>query len=95
MRPGAFGPTTAWEDTRMPVNHRPTPPEGDEPCQPIGTFVKDRGDGHPMERVAYTPSDVVALTFDGWQPRGDTAPADAPSPPADEPARSRTPTKNR
>lgn len=66
----------------MPGPHRTTTP-GAEPAhqrKPVGTFVKPGPDGTPVERLAWTPSHAVALTFDGWRPKTSTP---EPAPPAD------------
>ncbi|HEX8632242.1 MAG TPA: hypothetical protein VF755_29135 [Catenuloplanes sp.] len=53
--------------------------------QPLATFVKAGRNGEPIERLAYTPSDVVALTFDGWQRKQPTPLNDDPVTPPDAP----------
>jgi len=53
---------------------------------PLGAYVKAGPDGHPLRRTAATPSEAVALVFDGWQPENPTpAPAPGPAPAVAEP----------
>ena len=66
----------------MPINSRLTDPEPPHRREPVGTFVKPGRDGELVERIAWSPSDAVALSFDGWQPKTD-APAPAPAESAD------------
>ncbi|MEU4218125.1 hypothetical protein [Actinoplanes sp. NPDC026623] len=50
---------------------------------PLGAYIKADANGELIERIAYTPSDAVALAFDGWFPKPDgTAPAPAAAPPS-------------
>lgn len=57
----------------MPARHQPAEPETAHQREPVGTFVKPGPDGEPVERVAWSPSHAVALTFDGWRPQSTTA----------------------
>jgi hypothetical protein len=68
----------------MPAHNRTAEPEPAHRRKPVGTFVRSDPDGEPVERVAFSASDAVALTFDGWRPKTSTpepaSPTDATAP---------------
>jgi len=63
---------------RGSTDHDPDP-------APLGAYVKPGPDGQLLRRTAATPSEAVALVFDGWQP-DTTAPATTAAIPAPAPA---------
>jgi len=59
----------------MPVSSRRRGGPDPDPA-PLGVYVKPGLDGPPLRRTAATPSEAVALLFDGWQPDGSTSTSD-------------------
>ena len=43
---------------------------------PLGVYAKPGPDGQTWRRTAATPSEAVALLFDGWQPDDSSSTAD-------------------